>query len=79
MMLSRRALFAAGAIICVGAGSSVEACSLVARQRPKTFSDTACRRSLADLIRLINDGPRLSDEALATRVEELSVNLIGRH
>ena len=74
IMLTRRALFAGAAAITVGSGTTVEACSLVATRRPISFSDAACRRSLGELVRLINDAPRLSDEALATRTRELSIN-----
>jgi hypothetical protein len=74
MMLTRRALFAEAAALTVGSGTAAEACSVVARRRPINFSDAACRRSLGELVRLINQASHLSDEELATRAGELSIN-----
>jgi hypothetical protein len=74
MTLTRRAIFAGTAAITIGSPAISEACSLVARRRPESFSDAACRRSLGELVRLINDAPGLSDEVLATRAGELSIN-----
>lgn len=74
MTLTRRALFAGAAAMTIGSATAAEACSLVVTRRPISFSDAACRRSLGDLVRLINDASRLSDEELATRARELSIN-----
>lgn len=74
MTLTRRTLFATAAAIAAGAETIANGCSLVARRRAKSFSDAACRRSLEALVRLINDAPRLSDQVLGSRADELSIN-----
>lgn len=73
MNLNRRTLITAAATVAC-ATAQAQACTLTARLRPIAFSDTACRESLNQLVRLINDAPRLSDKALATRSETLSIN-----
>lgn len=62
---NRRALF--GGLALAAIADDAQACSLVARQRPVGFSETAALRSLRALVTLINDAPRLTDEMLAER------------
>lgn len=74
MTLTRRALFAGAAAMTAGSVTPAKACSLVNPRRSIGFSDAACRRSLNDLVRLINDARALTDEELAHRASELSIN-----
>jgi len=73
-VIARRALLA----LAVGAGTlairGAEACSLVVR-RDLRFSDAACRRSLADWLRLLNEGRLLTEDQLTRRADALSVDV----
>src|SRR6478609_393891 len=70
--LSRRSLFGTAALL-LGAfvAPAAQACTVVARRRPVGFSDSACRRSLRQLVALINEADRLSDDELSERADGL--------
>ncbi len=74
MDVSRRMMFArAGLLTTALAASGGQACTLVASLKPIDFSDAACRRSLRELVNLINRAPALSDPDLEARVEKLAI------
>lgn len=75
MPVSRRMLLSGiGLVAAAGAASAGEACSITARLKPIGFSDAACRRSLRELVKLINATPNLSDEAVSARAAQLGIN-----
>lgn len=67
-MLAGTGLIATGLTASAG-----EACSFVARVKPISFSDAACRRSLRQFVELINDAPNLTDAELSQRYERAPV------
>lgn len=73
--LSRRMLLAGASVLTAALAGRSEACSLVANLRPIAFSDAACRRSLRELVGLIDQAPSLSDAELSARAGRLSVRL----
>jgi hypothetical protein len=68
LTIERRSLLA-GLSLMAGAvaASEAEACSIIARQRPVSFSNGACQRSLRNLLKLIEEAPGLSKEKLFER------------
>ena len=74
MEISRRSLIgAAGLLSTAFAASAAEACTVIGSIRPIAFSDAACRRSLRELVSLINEAPALADAELAERADGLSI------
>lgn len=74
MAVSRRTLLTGVGVAATGLTASAgQACSLVATVLPIGFSDAECRRSLRRLIELINEAPKLADDELVRRAEQLSV------
>lgn len=72
--LSRRALVGTAAVLFGAlAAPAAQACTVTASRRPIGFSDSACRRSLRQLVALINEAASLSDDALTERAEELGI------
>jgi hypothetical protein len=71
-MIERRQFItlAAGAAALGAAAAPAKACSIVGT-RISRFSDEKSRRALADFVRLLNDGPGLSEEALAERTRTI--------
>jgi hypothetical protein len=70
MVISRRMLIV-GTGVVAGAFTAprTEACTLIARKRPISFSDRSCRQSLGALVALINRLPVLSVADLKTKAD----------
>jgi hypothetical protein len=75
--IGRRELIAAGvAGLGLAAAAPADACSFSATRLVR-FSDPECRRQLEQFVALLNEGPQLSDEAIADRTSALGVNVDG--
>lgn len=69
---TKRALLGGLAAAIGGAVEPAAACSLVARPKPRRFSEAAALRSLRELVALINAAPKLTDALLGERAEALN-------
>lgn len=74
MEISRRKILSgAGMVVSVLAAAPTEACSIVASQKRIDFSDSQCRRTLRELVDLINIAPSLSAAEMADRADKFYI------
>lgn len=74
-MIGRRELLAAGAVgAALLAAPAAQACTLTGEVRRK-FSDRACRAALEEWVELLNQGPQMSADAIAERVDDLNITI----